>query len=95
MNKELKNRGLNAPVIAIAGLLLVVLIGSNFVEGNEIYDAPTLSKVLGYALFAFGCVWAWKSTSWLNFIQNDLWLNFWQILGTFAIMAIGLTVLIA
>jgi hypothetical protein len=96
MNKDLKNRGLNAPVIFIAVVIIGVLIGSAFVEGNAIYDASIFDKVLGYGLLIAGGLWAAKSGDWFSgMIENDRVLLWVQILGTMAILAIGFTILIA
>lgn len=95
MNKDLKNRGVNGMVIAISVIIVGVLIGSAFVSGNEIYDAPLLSKVLGYGFIVAGCVWAAKSESWLSdVIESDRVLIWAQILGTIAGIAIGMTILV-
>jgi len=96
MNKDLKNKGLNAPVIVIAAIIFAVIIGAAFVPGNAIYDASFSQKVFGYALIGGGLVWAWKSFSWLSgLIENDRVITWVQILGTIALLAAGFTTLTA
>lgn len=96
MNKDLKNRGLNAPVIVIAVLIFGVIIGAAFVPGNAIYDASFSQKLFGYGLILGGLVWAWKSFSWLSkLIESDRALTWVQILGTIALLAVGFTILTA
>lgn len=95
MNKELKNRGLNAPVIFIGVVIIGVLIGAAFVPGNEIYNASLLDKVLGYGLIIGAGIWAAKSATWMDkVIKSDRLLTWAQIIGTIIFIASGMTILV-
>jgi hypothetical protein len=96
MNKDLKNRGLNAPVIVISAIIFTVIIGAAFVPGNAVYDASFSQKIFGYALIGGGLVFAWKSFSWLSgLIDNDKLLTWIQVMGTIIVLAVGFTILTA
>lgn len=93
MKKELKNRGLNAPVIVVAAIIVLAIVVSFFTPGNAIGDAPFFNKALGTILLVGAGVYGWKSGEWFDFIENDrihLWV---QILGTFALLLLALLVL--
>jgi hypothetical protein len=90
MNKDLKNRGVNLPVLVIGGFIVLTVLFSLFTD-SAIGRAPLVNKVLGILLILGGAVFARYSENLP--IKNDKVLMWVQILGTMAIMALGFTVL--
>lgn len=91
---DLKNRGISLPVILISLVIVGVIGYSLFNDATSFGRAPLMNKVLGIGSGLFGLIFAFKSTSWLDFIESDkhkLWASIviTAIFGILALLLLG------
>lgn len=91
---DLKNRGFFNPGFLVAlAFVFSGIVYSFFEKHNAINDAPLASKIAGVLLGIWTAVFAFKSNSWLDRIQNDRMKLFAQIALTFLFALISILVI--